>query len=187
MENKTVKIKNRSTGVVFYIIPELGDRVNIRRSFAPQEIKTISLDELEALTFTPGGPVLLENYLQILDDEVKASINIGFEPEYNMSETDIKNLMLSGSLDAFLDCLDFAPEGVIDLIKQFAVDLPLNDTEKRAAILKKTGFDVDKAVVMRREAMDTATETPEGKTRRVQAADTGRRTTAPNYKVVTKE
>ena len=182
-----IQVKNRSTACVVYTIPALGDRVNICREFAPKEIKTIDEAELEALMFVPGGSVLLEEYLQVLDTDTKAVMNIGKEPEYDMSENDIKELMTLGSLDAFLDCLDFAPEGVIDLIKKFAVDLPLNDTEKRAAILKKTGFDVDKAVVMKREAMDAAAETTEGKTRRVPVADTGRRTTAPNYKVVTKE
>ena len=181
-----VQVKNRSTGTAVYVIPELGDRVNIRREFAPHEVKLIDEAELEALTFVPGGSVLLEDYLQVLDEKVKVAINVGKEPEYDMSEEDIKALMTTGSLDAFLDCLDFAPDGVIDLIKKFAVDLPLNDTEKRAAILKKTGFDVDKAVVIKREALEAAAGTSEEKTRRVQAADTGRRTTAPNYKVVTK-
>ena len=35
---------------------------------------------------------------------------------------------------------------VIDLIKKFAVTLPLNDVEKRQALLNKTGFDVSKAL-----------------------------------------
>jgi len=39
--------------------------------------------------------------------------------------------MKTGSLDEFLDCLDFAPEGVTDLIKTLAVELPLNDVAKR--------------------------------------------------------
>jgi len=39
--------------------------------------------------------------------------------------------MTTGSLDEFLDCLDFAPEGVKDLIKTLSVELPLNDVSKR--------------------------------------------------------
>lgn len=182
-----VQVKNRSTGVAIYTIPELGDRVNIRREFAPQEIKTIDTEEIEALTFVPGGSVLLEHYLQILDKDVKDSVNIGQEPEYDMSETDIKNLLTSGSLDAFLDCLDFAPEGVIDLIKKFAVDLPLNDSEKRAAIFKKTGFDVDKALINKRSAMDDTQAATTEKVRRVQTTETGRRAATPQYKIINKD
>ena len=46
-----IKIKNRSNGMVAYTIPELGNRTNVRREFAPKEVKTISFEELEALTF----------------------------------------------------------------------------------------------------------------------------------------
>jgi hypothetical protein len=60
--------------------------------------------------------------------------------------------MQNGSLDEFLDCLDFAPEGVIDLIKTLAVELPLNDVAKREAILNKTGFNVDNAIRIRQES-----------------------------------
>ena len=54
--------------------------------------------------------------------------------------------MESGSLDEFLDMLDFAPMGVMDLIKTFAVSLPLNDIQKRRALKEKTGFDVNAAL-----------------------------------------
>jgi hypothetical protein len=40
-------------------------------------------------------------------------------------------LLKNGSKEAFLDCLDFAPEGVLDLIKKFAVELPLDNYDKR--------------------------------------------------------
>jgi hypothetical protein len=54
--------------------------------------------------------------------------------------------MQRGSQDEFLDMLDFAPQGVMDLIRQFAVSLPLNDIEKRRALKNKTGFDVNAAL-----------------------------------------
>ena len=54
-------------------------------------------------------------------------------------------------MDAFLDALDFAPIGVIDLIKSMAVSLPLTDYNKRQALKEKTGFDVDKALDHMRE------------------------------------
>jgi hypothetical protein len=54
--------------------------------------------------------------------------------------------MEEGTLDEFLDCLDFAPIGVIDLIKRYAVALPLSDYNKRKAIKDKLGYDVDAAI-----------------------------------------
>ena len=101
-----------------------------------------------------------------------------------MSEKDVVTLLRDGSLEQFLDCLDFAPAGVIELIKKFAVELPLEDYKKREALKAKTGFDVDRAVVNAGQEPD---EKEEEKVRReVEAPTSGRRTTATNYKIITK-
>lgn len=52
-------VKNRSASVVVYRIPE----TNLRREWAPGETKRISFDELEKLTYQPGGRELIENFL----------------------------------------------------------------------------------------------------------------------------
>ncbi len=178
-------VKNRSSSVVVYRIPEN----NIRREFAPGETKKIAFGELEKLTYQAGGRELLENFLQIVDEAVTSDLNVHREVEYDMSEAQIKDLLLSGSLDAFLDALDFAPIGVIDLIKTLSVQLPLTDLNKRRALKEKTGFDVDRAIVHIEEEraaeqsnkIDTSEAAP---TRRVktETAPAGRRTTS-NYKV----
>ena len=135
-------VKNRSSSVVVYRIPE----TNLRREFQPGETKKIPFGELEKLTYQPAGHTLLEEFLQIVDEAVTNNLNVHREVEYDMSETQIRDLLTHGSLDAFLDALDFAPIGVIDLIKTMSVSLPLEDYNKRKALLEKTGFDVDKAV-----------------------------------------
>jgi hypothetical protein len=43
---------------------------------------------------------------------------------------------------------------VIDLIKTLSVRLPLNDVEKREAILEKTGFNVDNAIRINKEVAE---------------------------------
>ena len=63
-----------------------------------------------------------------------------------MSEKDVAELLKYGSLDVFLDALDFAPAGVIDLIKDLSIKLPLMDINKRKALKAKTGLDVDAAI-----------------------------------------
>lgn len=180
-------VKNRSASTVVYRIPESG----IRRSFAPGETKKISYEELEKLTFQPGGTALLAAYLQIQDEVALKASGIKTEPEYHMSEADIRNLMLNGSLDEFLDALDFAPTGVLDLIKTMSVSLPLNDIQKREALKKKTGFDCDAALkhVMEEKEDDEDKIVPNAPERRVkkdEAAPAGRRTT-PKYNVVEKD
>ena len=103
-------------------------------------------DEIEALSYTNGGLDLIRNHLLVKDEEILDDLNINREPEYYMNANDVLNLLKTGSLDELLDALDFAPEGVITLIKDLSVELPLNDFAKRQAIMEKTGFDVSAAI-----------------------------------------
>ena len=182
-------VKNRSSSVVVYSIPES----NLRRTFAPGETKRIPFSELEKLTYQPGGRELIANFLQIMEEEVTQDLNIHREPEYNMSEAQVRDLILNGSLDAFLDALDFAPIGVIDLIKSLSVSLPITDFKKREALLKKTGFDVDKAIANDKASKESdepssiLEDVSPNKRRVVQEeAPQGRRTAGNNYKVINK-
>lgn len=187
-----VKVKNRSSSTVVYSIPEDG----IRREITPGETREIAVSELEHLTYRPGGKALLQDYLQVEDQAVVDKIALKTEPEYWMSIEDIKKLLISGSLPEFLDCLDFAPQGVIDAVKELAIKLPLNDSAKREALREKTGYDVDK-ILMNQRAQEQAEKELTGGTdgaaprRRVEkeaitSTPTGRRST-PNYKVASRE
>ena len=110
-------------------------------------------------------------------------LNLHVEPEYEMGEEEIKNLLLNGSLDSLLDCLDFAPTGVLDLIKKLSVDLPLNDSEKRDVIKHKLGFDIGKALENKKQS-EEETEVKQPKERRVKLESEKERRTAPKYKIV---
>ena len=153
-------VKNRSTGTVSYSIPE--DR--IKRHFAVGEVKRITEEELEKLSYQPGGRILILNYLQIEDIEMVENLNIPAEQEYWYSENEIIRLLESGSVDELLDCLDFAPSGVIDLLKKYAIELPVNDFRKREAIFEKTGFNITKTLENianeKEEESNQKTETP---------------------------
>ena len=173
-------VKNRSAGTVLYSIPE----DHIRRRFTPGETKRISYEELLHLSYQPGGREMMANFLQIQSTGVPKSLGIKTEPEYYMSEQDVINLLKTGSLDAFLDCLDFAPAGVIELVKKFAVDLPLADYDKRQALKNKTGFDVDAAVSNSGKEVDSKREAEE---KAAQAAPPAGRRTVSKYNVVTTE
>lgn len=153
--DKKIKVVNKFNGIVGYSVPELG----VNRTFYPKETKYISFDELEKLTYLPGGESILKENLEIMDEEALMELfNVAPEPEYHYTEEDVKTLMTSGSLDQFLDCLDFAPEVIIDMIKNLAVELPLNDMAKRDAIREKTGFDVTRAIEIKNTKYDAADE-----------------------------
>lgn len=165
-KNVVYSVKNVSAGVVIYKIPE----INIRREFMAGETKSgISFEELEKLTYQAGGRELLANYLQIVDKKVLQDLGVTTEPEYFYTEEKIMNIMKNGTLDEFLDLLDFAPIGRLDLIKKFAVSLPLTDTVKIEHILKKTGFDVSKAIRMDKadKAVEQTAAPAKGNRRRV--------------------
>lgn len=182
-QNKLYTVKNRSASMVVYKIPEEG----IRREFAPGESKKIKYSELEKLSYQSGGRALMANFLQITDESVTENLNIHTEAEYYMSEEQIAELIQSGSQDAFLDCLDYAPVGVIDLLKKYAVSLPMTDINKREALKKKTGFDVDKAIAMMKAEQEDEEGSEDKITPVAKTGTAGGRRTTTTYKVVNKK
>lgn len=160
-----ISVTNRTRNLVVYKVPDLG----IRREFQAGETKTVSFEELQRLSWTPGGTYLLENSLRINNNaEAIKELGLHCEPEYFFTAEDVKALLATGSYDELLDCLDFAPAGVIDLVKDIAIKTELNDVKKREIILQKTGLDITKAIEINRETATNVVE--ENKTRRVGAA-----------------
>lgn len=146
-----ITVVNKYGGTVGYTIQDLG----LNRLFYPNEKKVISFEELEKLSYTPGGDTILKDFLQIQDAEaIKALFNAEPEIEYYYTKEDVKNLMTSGTIEQFLDCLDFAPTAIKENIKEMAVELPLNDMAKRQAIQEKLGFNVTKAIEIKNTEYD---------------------------------
>lgn len=180
-------VKNRGASTVVYRITE-GDKI-IRREFKPGQVLRISSEELEKLTYQPGGTAILSQFLQIQDLDALKAYHIKTEPEYHMSEADVAKLITSGSLDAFLDALDFAPIAVIDLIKKLSIEIPMVDIAKRKALMEKTGFNVEAALKNNEADKEDEQSTILRQTteRRVKTEEVpaGRRT-APKYNIITK-
>lgn len=180
-----IKVTNRDSGSVGYSIPELG----VRRKFAQGEVKELTMNELRKLSYLPGGQVILKDCLIVHNEEALRELNPDYEPEYFYTEEDIKKLLLTGTQAEFLDCLDFAPEGVIELLKQLAVKLEINDLAKRNAIMDKTGFNVTRAIEINHESKEVEESEVNTKQRRAAAPKVntaepeavGRRTAAPKY------
>lgn len=171
-KNKLIKVTNRKNGTVGYIIPEMG---NLQRQFAPGVSKEIPFEELQNLCWIKGGRVILKNYLIIEDPEAVKALQMTVEPEYYYSDKDIIEIMTKGTLDQFLDMLDFSNMGVKESIKQLAVDLPLNDVAKRQAILEKLSFNVDNAIMVKNAKFDNGEEDTTNQKRK-----SGRRAAVPN-------
>ena len=138
-EKAIYSVKNRSASTVIYSIPEMN---NLRREFRPGEIKRVTGSELIQLSYRPGGRRIIENYLLINNEEVLDGLNMEVEPEYKLDEAGVVKLLKDGSEDQLIDCLNFAPEGVKDLVKAVALAMPLNDLNKCKIIKDMLGYDV---------------------------------------------
>lgn len=140
---KIVEVTNRNGGWTGYTVPDL----NITRNFKPGETKKIPFEELWSLQSVPGGDFILHNCLIINDTDALSQLNMeNLEPEYFYTEAEVRELLNSGSLEQLEDCLNFAPDGVIDLVKTIAVQTELPDTRKRKLIYEKTGVNIDTAI-----------------------------------------
>lgn len=183
-----VRVENRGRSIVAYRVPE----TKIVRRFVAGEIKEIEMGELRMAIQIPGTQRLIENNLIIHSKEAADELLPNAEPEYFYTTADVDFLLERGSLDQLKDALDFAPKGVVDLIKDLAVKTELNDVRKREAILEQTNFDVTKAIEIKH--LSEAPVAAETKTRR--AAPIGednidtteaapvRRAATPKYTVV---
>lgn len=145
-DNTTVDVRNLVDHKVVYKIPE----DNIRREFAGFEVKKIKAGELRKLNYRYGGRVLLHDYLNVGNPELAREFGIDCDEviEYNWGQAEVDNVLISGSLDELMDALDFAPQGIVELIKDRAVELRIPDISKRKAIMDATGFDINNTIEM---------------------------------------
>ena len=140
---KKVKVWNRSSGSIFYKI----DSLRITRDWPKSgDVLEIPLSELKELQYTPGGMKLMEKYMLIKDQDVCRELGLPEDPEYFYDEKDILELLNNGTEDQLLDCLEFAPYGVLTLLKDIAVKTNLDSSQKRKAISKRLNVDIDSMI-----------------------------------------
>ena len=190
IEDKTQKVavRGRTMGEVFYRLP---DSHNIR-TFNSGETQYVPFEEIERLYFSPGGAYMIQNSL-IVNADALETLGIDVQPEYFYTEEQVKELLLRGSLDQLEDTLNFAPNGVIDLIKQISVKEKLFDTRKRKLIFEKTGFNIDgaleieKALEEKNEEEKAEVPTRKAEPLKVEENKPERKAPAPSkYKVIEK-
>lgn len=165
IDKKTlIKVTNRDSGSVGYVIPDLN---NLYRRFSAGETKTLTFEELEKLSWIPGGKRILTNYLKLDNEEAVAELLGEVQPEYYYSEDEVKILLSpEGTVEQLEDCLRYAPDGVLELIKKTAVETKLNDLAKRNAIKKILNFDVSAAIMVNEASAEGEGENTQVKTGR---------------------
>ena len=192
MENRTtettyVEVTNRNNGITGYTLNS-----GMERIFNINETKKVPLEELQEVEAMPGGEYLLRNYLMIKDKTALDYLNVEPEPEYFYAENEIKELLLNGTLDQLEDCLNFAPQGVLDILKDKAVSLEIPDMRKRDLISKKLGFNIDNAIKIEKAFKEDSASNnkeaavPERKSTPVVVEDKPVRKVQSKYNVVSK-
>lgn len=188
MNNRLVTVRNRNNGTTGYTLDN-----NFHRDFNPGETLKVPFDELQRLQYAPGGQYILDNYLVVEDQTALNDLNMKVEPEYFYDEQTVKEILLTGSIDAFADFLDFAPNGAIELAKNIAIKEEVPDVRKRDMLSEKTGLNINNAIMINK-VMDAEDEkeAEAPKQRRVQLTEAQpeikeQRTAVPASKIVIKK
>ena len=187
-KNTIIKLTNRDTGFVGYTIPDSG----VHRRFTPGETKEVTFDEIDRLAWAPGGKEMLRDFLIIQDKDAAEEILGSVDPEYFYTKETVDKLLTEGTLEQLQDTLQFGPKGVIDLVKQEAVDLKLDSSVKREEIKKATNFNVTNAIDLGVNEKSEDSESAATNLRRAQpvaatsskSTSSGNTTSQRRYKVI---
>lgn len=184
-----VQVRNRNNGTTGYTLDG-----GFHRDFNPGETLKVPFSELRRLQYAPGGQYILDNYLVVEDKKALEDLNMTVEPEYFYTEDKVREILFTGSVDAFADFLDFAPKGAIEIAKNIAIKEQIPDVRKRDMLSKKTGLNINNAIMVN-EIMDAEDDKKEAEApkRRVQIEEDTqpetpkRRVEAPASKIVIKK
>lgn len=188
-DSDLIWVRNRNNGSTGYTLEN-----NHHRIFNINESKKIPFSELVALQYAPGGQYILDNYLVVENKEALDLLNMKVEPEYFYDEKKVRDILFNGSYDEFADFLDFAPKGGVEIAKNIAIKEEIPDVKKRDMLSEKTGLNINNAITVNKVMDEEVKKEENPKKRRVAVKEDSsesietpkRRTTAPNYKIVSK-
>lgn len=142
---------------------------NQRRYFEPNVPMPMKVADIRELNWQSGGQYMLMNQLRIKNKDLAYEIGVPEDLiEYWWTTQDIVNALTTSSLDVFLDALDWAPEGIIEQMKNQAIKLEISDNRRIKALQERTGADIT-AIIANKHSYenDDNNVTEEKKTRRV--------------------
>lgn len=186
MDNTKIAVQNLTNNDVVYIDDNGG--IARRMVFHAQQTIPVEKEVIERMQYDTGGAVLLKDFLSVKDDDMRTDIGIPADQiEYNWTKEDVKNLLTSGEEDALRDALDFAPQGIIDMIIDMAVAMPLNDRNKVEIIAEATGRNIEMMINNKLQYEKASEKASEKATQRrtTPKAQPGRR--VPSQKELEKE
>ena len=143
-DSDKVRIRNLTAFPAVYVTPS----THIRRELPPHGSMEVTAGELREASYDHGCIEMFRNYVQICNKELAVEFGVPEDMvEYHWSAKDIDDALLKPELyDAFLDALDFGPDGIKDSLVQRAVELEIPDVRRREAIKNVLGQDVTRMI-----------------------------------------
>lgn len=184
-DDDLVQITNMMDFPAGYVV----DLTGVRRVLPPHASFKVKAGELRELSYQLGGIDILQNYIRVCNRSLalEFGIDVDDQIEYNWTEADVDKCLLNDDINVLLDALDFAPDGIKQLIVDRAIKLEIPDVNKRQAIKDAMGTDITSAIE-NRHAYDIDEETEEKKParRRRTSSAADAETPAPKRRRVTK-
>ena len=140
-DDDIVEITNLLDCTCGYVV----DLTGVRRILPPHASFKVKAGELRELSYQLGGQEVLQNYIRVGNKALAQEFGVDVDntPEYNWGRKEVVDCLNNANIDVLLDALDFAPEGIKQLIEDVAVEIEVVDTNKRKAISEKLGCDID--------------------------------------------
>lgn len=136
-DNLVVEVFNDYKNSVGYKL----DRVS--RTWGPNTVKKIKIDELYELVNIKGGRFLLdENMLLIKDSKVREILNLKPLDQYNPDLEKIENLLKESSNADLEEVLQYCSETTLEKIVQKCIDIPIENLTKAKMVHSYSGTDV---------------------------------------------
>ncbi len=148
----SIAIKEMNTGIV-RTWPKCGDKLYLTE------------ENIYNLVMAPGGRTIVENYLIVKNAEVLEDIEVATEPEYHFEVKEITDLLTNGTEEELIDAINFAPKGVLELIKDISVEIQLPNMNKRKIVDDMLQVDITKMIEIANTESSTEAEVPTVKTR----------------------
>ena len=167
-DDDVIEITNLLDCTCGYIV----DLTGVHRILPPHASFKVKASELRELFYQRGGQELLHDYIRVGNKALAQEFGVDVDntPEYNWGRKDVIDALNNPNIDILLDALDFAPDGIKQLIADVAVETEVADVNKRKAISDKLGIDVDAMITNKNLAAQEAKEKEEKPTRRRAAA-----------------
>lgn len=119
----------------------------VKRYIRPGVSIAVSAKELRDLRAESGGEAMIHDFLRIENKSMRKEFGIDDDLiEYDWTQKDVDDVLLNKEIDYLLDALDYAPAGIVDMIKTRAIELEIPNMNKRKAIQDKTGVNITSCI-----------------------------------------